>query len=194
MRPSQEERELRSQKRRATIACSVIAAAALIVITSLGVASASDGRSRPSGDSPPPLPGTTSPSDPSPAGTAPLPQETTVLLPRDDGSGTPVYDRLSDPESITYPATFSNEEVANAKTWVQQNVIIGQCMADKGFDYTFKLWWQRTDALNKAPAPYPVNSPGGTALWGEPQATGYDWTAAGCTGYATHATGMDSSD
>ncbi|MHC2185627.1 hypothetical protein ACVLV4_001269 [Rathayibacter agropyri] len=192
--PNRKARKPRSRKRRAGVALTVAAAVASIGVSGLGVAFASNAQS-PSLLSPPPsLPETAIPPELAPPATPPLPPGTSVLLPRDDGSGTPVYDRLSDPTSIVYPATFSSDEVANAKTWVQQNIIIGQCMADKGFDYTFKLWWQLTDAIRKAPAPYPVDSPGGIALWGEPQASGYDWKMAGCAGYATHVTGMDNSN
>lgn len=114
---------------------------------------------------------------------------------RVDAYGDRVYDHTTDPALIEYPASLTGDELANAKLWVTQRIITAQCMAEKGFDYTFKFH-QETSPKDPQKAPYPVGSAGFEALYGtNPTDTGtYDWENAGCDGYAVHVTGQDGSN
>ncbi|MWV60434.1 hypothetical protein [Rathayibacter sp. VKM Ac-2754] len=117
-------------------------------------------------------------------------------LPRDYGTGQPVYDLSSDTDAFVYPAAFDESERANADIWIEQQRIIAQCMLDQGFDYTYMLWWERPSGPRSGDDPsegslYPAGSPGSVAEWGEQTDGPYDWTTAGCHGYAVHVTGQD---
>lgn len=112
-------------------------------------------------------------------------------LPRDDGSDTPIYDATTDLDSLTYPSTFDTDELANAKLWVKQQQLTAKCMATKGFDYTYKLWWERSSTDKNPEALYPMGSPGYIAEYGQPSDGAYDWQTAGCSGYASHQVGTD---
>ncbi|QHC59201.1 hypothetical protein [Rathayibacter sp. VKM Ac-2760] len=117
-------------------------------------------------------------------------------LPREDASGQPIYDLSSDTSAVVYPASFDESELANARVWVEQQRIVAQCMLDKGHDYTYTLWWERPSVPRPADDPlsaslYPAGSAGFIALYGEETGAPYDWTTAGCHGYAVHVTGQD---
>lgn len=148
-----------------------------------------------------PLPGATSTTAAPGAAPTAEPVATTApplvtALPRDRVDGVTVRDVDSDIESFTYPASFGEGELANARIWVQQQRLVAECMVGKGFDYTYVLWWERPTGPRAVDDPdasalYPAGTPGFTAEYGEETDAPYDWTTAGCHGYAVHATGQD---
>ncbi|UOE43855.1 hypothetical protein [Agromyces larvae] len=103
----------------------------------------------------------------------------------------PVYGAQTDPATIPLPEGLTDAQAANARIWLQQSVIIAQCMAEQGFEYFFTPYWQR-QATSNLVSPVPVGSPAWFALTGETGAgDAYRWEDAGCQGYAVHVTGMD---
>ncbi|QHC66970.1 hypothetical protein GSU68_10635 [Rathayibacter sp. VKM Ac-2759] len=139
-----------------------------------------------------PIPETPAPVEPTLAPTPALLE----TLPREDVTGQPIHDLHSDTAAFVYPDSLDESERANATIWIEQQRIVAQCMLDEGFDYTYTLWWERPSGPRPAEDPlssalYPAGSPGSTALYGEETGLPYDWTTAGCHGYAVHATGQD---
>ncbi len=114
----------------------------------------------------------------------------------------PVYDASTDIATIPRPpAEWPESELANAEVWLEQKGIIGDCMAEQGYEYLFTPWWLVPPG-ERLPT-YPENSggdfrsPAGIALNGEPDrglGDDYDWRTAGCIGYAVHVTGMDNAN
>lgn len=98
------------------------------------------------------------------------------------------YDATTDPASIV-PSTDS---YLSDGIWEAQQQIIAKCMADQGFWYA----WTNDRALLDPERPTMVLSEEGPAAelaeYGDtPLGDAYDWTRAGCHGYAVHVTGMD---
>ncbi|MGG7462863.1 hypothetical protein [Plantibacter sp. YIM 135347] len=127
----------------------------------------------------------------------PVPAATPTVAAHDgsvDDFGNRIYTNTSDPASVTYPDSLSPEERARAELWVKQQLIVAQCMADKGFDYHFSPYWERNGG--DQPTLYPIGTPGALALWGAnlTDGTPYNWENAGCDGYAVHVTGQDDAD
>lgn len=112
-----------------------------------------------------------------------------------DQWGVPLNNAHTEPASINYPTSMTEEELANARLWITQQLIAGQCMEEKGFDFTFKLAWERSK-FDPGNALYRIGTPGAEALWGtNPTDSGpYVWENAGCSGYAVHVTGQDGND
>lgn len=110
-------------------------------------------------------------------------------------AGSPRFDVATDINTIPIPADFPPSEVNNAKLWLTQQALVARCMDDQGFHFTYTPWWLRD--VTAPPGPAEGEGPGTAfwlALWGEddqPFGDDYDWTEAGCVGYAVHATGMD---
>ena len=101
------------------------------------------------------------------------------------------YDATTDPASIVIPSTNDWGE-ANTGIWEAQQQIIAKCMADQGFWYA----WTNNRALLDPERRTMVLSEDGPAAelaeYGDtPLGDAYDWTRAGCHGYAVHVTGMD---
>ncbi|ROR80508.1 hypothetical protein SAMN06295974_2328 [Plantibacter flavus] len=101
------------------------------------------------------------------------------------------YDATTDPASIVIPPTNEWGE-ANNGIWEAQQQIIATCMADQGFWYA----WTNNRALLDPERPTMILSEDGPAAelaeYGDtPLGDAYDWTRAGCHGYAVHVTGMD---
>ena len=110
-----------------------------------------------------------------------------------DYSQTPAgwFDATTDPASIVIPPTNDWGE-ANTGIWEAQQQIIAKCMADQGFWYA----WTNNRALLDPERRTMVLSEDGPAAelaeYGDtPLGDAYDWTRAGCHGYAVHVTGMD---
>lgn len=103
----------------------------------------------------------------------------------------PAFGASTDPADVPMPDGVSGDELANARIWVEQQVITANCMQDQGFEYTFTPSWLRASHENLT-SPVPLFTPAWTALVGN---TGggedYNWEDAGCQGYAVHITGMD---
>jgi len=96
------------------------------------------------------------------------------------------------------PATWSDDEIANAKVWLEQNDIVTECMDEKGYDFAYTPFWlqepgPRVSWENSLPE---SEQAGATlALWGNTGAgADYHWEDAGCHGYAVHVTGMDNAN
>ena len=129
--------------------------------------------------------------EPAPPPTAP----TAAPTPTRDGP-TPPFDVNTDIDTIPIPADLSADEVANTKIWLTQQSIMAQCMGEKGFHYTYSVWWWPGE-LHAGGRPAEGEGPGTAfwvSLWGEddqPLGVDYDWKQAGCHGYAVHVTGMD---
>jgi hypothetical protein len=104
-----------------------------------------------------------------------------------------VYGADSDLSGVEFPADFSDEEIAGAALWIEQEQLVARCMNDKGFDYTFALWWQRVDGGTSPKALYAIGTPGFEAEYGS-GGTSSDWTTEGCRGYAVHETGREVPD
>jgi hypothetical protein len=104
---------------------------------------------------------------------------------------TPTYDFSMDAAAISYPDWLEGSELEDAKTWVRQRIAVAKCMEQKGFEYSFKLWWERSDDDLVPRAFYPIGSPGFEALYGEGGDQPYEWTNAGCDGVAVHDLGLD---
>ena len=98
------------------------------------------------------------------------------------------YDATTDPASIV-PSTDS---YLSDGIWEAQQQIIAKCMADQGFWYA----WTNNRALLDSERPTMILSEDSPAAelaeYGDtPLGDAYDWTRAGCHGYAVHVTGMD---
>lgn len=105
--------------------------------------------------------------------------------------GIPFYDANSDPTLIQYPTDWAEDELANARVWVETMTITAKCMASQGYPFQYTLWWdipQDVDPavaarLRESPAKY--GTPAFGALFGDPFAPDYDPQAgAGCHGEA----------
>ncbi|QAY73058.1 hypothetical protein ET445_06550 [Agromyces protaetiae] len=165
------------------------AAAAVPSVTASPVAAAPAEASEPS-----PLP-TAQPSDPAdPVNTALIAQFGTSRFEyADDGTFVPLYDATTDLAAIPRDADQDPSEAANAEEWLSTQGITADCMADKGFDYTFTPFWLAT--VEYLTTPRPAASPEWReALDGAPDrglGADYDWSEAGCWGYAVHVMGND---
>jgi hypothetical protein len=88
--------------------------------------------------------------------------------------GIPFYDANSDPTLIQYPTVWADDELANARVWVEMMTITAKCMATKGHPFQYTLWWdipQNVDPavaarLRESPAKY--GTPAFGALFGDP--------------------------
>lgn len=129
------------------------------------------------------------------APSSPLP---TARAPQTSESPVPVYNADTDLATIPrMPADSPTSEKENGEIWLLQQQITAICMRDKGYDYIFTPYWlyppgyvprgtENWDGDRR--------SPKGIALMGDPandDVYGWDWTTAGCSGYAVHETGMD---
>jgi hypothetical protein len=113
----------------------------------------------------------------------------------------PVYDADTDFATIPAPpAEWPESELLNADVWLAQQEIVGDCMQEQGFDYSFTPFWLNVPMPDEQETDEPINlngAPGSAqwvALWGaddQPLGEDYDWQQAGCHGYAVHVTGMD---
>ena len=94
-----------------------------------------------------PLPGMTpdaSPSTPAPtpaSSAAPTPAGPKMVM-GEDGM-MPYFDATDDISTIPIPASFSPDEAANGKVWLQHAALDAKCMADKGFRFTYTPYWLR---------------------------------------------------
>ena len=151
----------------------------------------------PPGMTPDPSPSTP---DPTPASSAaPTPAWPKMVM--GEYGMMPYFDVTDDISTIPIPASFSPDEAANGKVWLQQAALDAKCMADKGFTFTYTPYWLRPPRPPGAPIvilPLPKDKSIGTpfwdALWGsadQPLGDDYDWRQAGCHGYSVHVTGMD---
>ena len=98
------------------------------------------------------------------------------------------YDATTDPADIV-PST---DPTFSDGIWEAQQQIIAKCMADQGFWYA----WTNNRALldpERRTMVLSDDSPAAElAEYGDtPLGDAYDWTRAGCHGYAVHVTGMD---
>ncbi|WP_314140192.1 hypothetical protein [uncultured Plantibacter sp.] len=98
------------------------------------------------------------------------------------------YDATTDPADIV-PST---DPTFSDGIWEAQQQIVAKCMADQGFWYA----WTNNRALLDPERRTMVLSEDGPAAelaeYGDtPLGDAYDWTRAGCHGYAVHVTGMD---
>ncbi|TDX79032.1 hypothetical protein EDF35_2257 [Rathayibacter sp. PhB151] len=111
---------------------------------------------------------------------------------RYDQWGVRLYDVSDAPDDITYPASLVGDELGNAVSWVDMQLRIAGCMREEGFDYTFKLWWDRSPE-DRGSEPLAEDSEAMAALYGTNlTSTGpYDWTQAGCHGRIVHEMGND---
>jgi hypothetical protein len=68
-------------------------------------------------------------------------------------------------------------------------------MRDEGHEFTFKLWWERSESDAMPSARAPIGTSAGEALAGlaRPSAE-YEWTLAGAVGRAVHESGHDGSN
>lgn len=112
---------------------------------------------------------------------------------RYDQWGVRLYDKNDTAEDITYPASIVGDELTNARTWVDTQLLTASCMADAGHDFYFKLWWERSPKDPGAASITPEDTEAWTALYGPnaKSAGPYDWTEAGCDGWAVHTMGND---
>lgn len=101
------------------------------------------------------------------------------------------YDATTDPADVIIPEVDEWGEV-NDGIWEAQRQITAKCMADQGF------WYAWTNDRSKALDEYGtliLSDESEAAKLAEdgdtPLGDAYDWTRAGCHGYAVHVTGMD---
>lgn len=139
-------------------------------------------------------------SEPAPAAeTAPAPEataatETMVVF---EYTLTPEEQRLVDQATALDPSMLVPEELNTAIWKLQNERIVPACMSAHGFDYAAYAAAIGPDASARPELLEEwVRSGVDTnaffiALWGEPNDGPYDWTRAGCHGYAVHITGMD---
>jgi hypothetical protein len=100
-----------------------------------------------------------------------------------------------DEQMASIPSDWPEAEVENARIWLEQAKIIGECLAGKGFVYSYTPFW----LLESGPTePWHMSVPEAEqnaawlALWGDTGAgPDYRWEDAGCHGYAVHVTGQD---
>jgi hypothetical protein len=102
----------------------------------------------------------------------------------------------TDPAAVQFPDSLVGDELANARSWIQTQVITAQCMREQGFEYTFMPWWAREkgDPMVSWSQALPADrrQAGELALYGDTGAgADYSWDDAGCWGYAVHVMGND---
>lgn len=113
-----------------------------------------------------------------------------------DQWGVRLYDDTDTADDITYPASLVGDELANARSWVDMQLNIAACMTERGHDYSFQLWWERTPENtpeNKGSGLPALDSDAWEALYGPASGSAgpYDWTQAGCHGRVVHEMGND---
>ncbi|KQM16200.1 hypothetical protein ASF83_10080 [Plantibacter sp. Leaf171] len=100
------------------------------------------------------------------------------------------FDATTDPADVVIPPTDDRGEPSTG-IWEKQRQITAKCMADQGFWYA----WTNDRALADPTRGMILSddSPAAElAQYGDtPLGDAYDWTRAGCNGYAVHVTGMD---
>ncbi|PJJ72910.1 hypothetical protein CLV46_2489 [Diaminobutyricimonas aerilata] len=100
-------------------------------------------------------------------------------------------------EGNTYPPDTLIPDALNTAIGALQDRIITACMTASGFDYLAYLAATAGDGETGAAAMDQWIRSGVdptaffAALYGEQTDEPYDWTRAGCVGYAVHITGMD---
>ena len=104
-----------------------------------------------------------------------------------------IFDASTDVDAVEFPESMKGNELAQAREWVQTNVITAQCMKEKGYDYTFRpnwAWSAEPSWITKLPEDQKAAA--GVSLDGPGQTPGdYRWEDAGCWGYAVHVMGND---
>jgi hypothetical protein len=112
--------------------------------------------------------------------------------------GIPFYDANSDPTLIQYPADWAEDDLANARVWVDMMTITAKCMASQGYPFHYTLWWDIPENVDPAVAarlresPAKYGTPAFGALFGDPDASEFDSEAgAGCHGEARDQLGDD---
>ncbi|QEO15052.1 hypothetical protein FLP10_11975 [Agromyces intestinalis] len=110
-----------------------------------------------------------------------------------NAAGSPIFDASTDIAVIPRLADSHGDDPANTEIWLTQQGIIADCMLEAGFTYTFTPYWLRVEGdWGTGWAGYTDEFK--LALDGAPDrplGDDYDWTTAGCIGYAVHVTGMD---
>lgn len=107
-----------------------------------------------------------------------------------DYSRTPAgwYDATTDPAAIV-PST---EAHLSDGVWEAQQQIIARCMAEQGFWYAWTNDRALADPDARVMVLYDHGEAADLAQYGDtPLGDAYDWSRAGCHGYAVHVTGMD---
>lgn len=101
------------------------------------------------------------------------------------------YDATTDPADVIIPEINEWGE-PNDGIWEAQQQIIARCMSDQGFWYA---WTNNRGLADPEWGSLILTEQGEAAELAEygdtPLGDAYDWSRAGCHGYAVHVTGMD---